>query len=85
MNIEEIMQRESMKFQELLKVIHCLSYLEFVQIFGEHEAEYFWDKFREVKTFEFICYLDFENVEALYKFAQEKMRKFKEKQQQRGF
>jgi len=62
----------ALQFQELLRVINCLSVKDFIEIFDEGQAHY-WAKFCEQGAFKFICYLDSGNVKALYDYSLLKM------------
>lgn len=69
---KEAVRKKALNFQELLRVVNCLSLWDFNEIFSEGQAHY-WAKFCDKGAFSFICYLDSSNMAAVYEYCTNKM------------
>lgn len=61
----------ALKFQELLRIINCLSGEDFKIIFGE-EYKYYLSKLESKGPFDFMLYLDSSNMKAFCERCEEK-------------
>ena len=66
-------------FQEILRVINCMSGEDFKIVFGS-SYEHYLDKRAYLGLGEFVCYLDNGNIEQILKHAQHKMDTFRNSQ-----
>lgn len=66
------------QFQEAIRVINCMSGLDFEVVFGA-DWEHYWHKKQALGLGEFICYLDNGNIRAMMTHVETKQKAFAEK------